>query len=112
MQTPTLAIVARREEEIKAFAPEPNWLVDATFDAGPLAGEGADGGAASGGVDTDVADGNGARVYEGRFHMGAKPRIATEQEALAIVEACQGKGARSPSSRSRSSASAHRCCMT
>ena len=51
VQTPTLAIVARREEEIKAFVPEPYWLVDATFDAGPLdgaapaasAGESADG---------------------------------------------------------------------
>ena len=31
VQTPTLAIVARREEEIKAFKPEPYWLVDATF---------------------------------------------------------------------------------
>ncbi len=71
VQTPTLAIVARREEEIKAFVPEPYWLVDATFDAGPL--------------DDDQ------RVYEGRFHMGAKPRLATEAEALAIVEACQGK---------------------
>jgi DNA topoisomerase-3 len=71
VQTPTLAIVARREEEIKAFIPEPYWLVDAAFDAGPLD--------------------DGARVYEGRFHMGSKPRIATEQEALAIVEACEGK---------------------
>jgi DNA topoisomerase III len=71
VQTPTLAIVARREEEIKAFVPEPYWLVDATFDPGPLDGD--------------------PRVYEGRFHVGAKPRLATEQEALAIVEACQGK---------------------
>jgi DNA topoisomerase III len=71
VQTPTLAIVARREEEIKAFVPEPYWLVDATFDPGPL--------------DDDP------RVYEGRFHVGAKPRLATEAEALAIVEACQGK---------------------
>ncbi|MGA7705805.1 MAG: DNA topoisomerase 3 [Solirubrobacteraceae bacterium] len=71
VQTPTLAIVARREEEIKAFVPEPYWLVDATFDAGPLEDD--------------------QRVYEGRFHMGAKPRLATEAEALAIVEACQGK---------------------
>jgi DNA topoisomerase III len=97
VQTPTLAIVARREEEIKAFVPEPYWLVDATFDAGALdgamsgaggvdaeAGESADGGAGS---DREAR----ARVYEGRFHMGAKPRIATEQEALVIVEACQGK---------------------
>ena len=33
VQTPTLAIVARREEEIRAFKPEPYWLVDATFGA-------------------------------------------------------------------------------
>jgi DNA topoisomerase-3 len=95
VQTPTLAIVARREEEIKAFVPEPYWLVDATFDPGPLndvppsppvpaADE-------SGDADGNGASANGGRVYEGRFHMGSKPRIATEQEALAIVEACEGK---------------------
>ena len=33
VQTPTLAILARREEEIRAFMPEPYWLVDATFEA-------------------------------------------------------------------------------
>jgi DNA topoisomerase III len=65
VQTPTLAIVARREEEIKAFKPEPYWLVDATFAA-----------------DSD-------RVYVGRFHAGAKPRIADEQRAQAIVAACR-----------------------
>ena len=37
VQTPTLAIVARREEEIRAFKPEPYWLVDATFE--PPSGE-------------------------------------------------------------------------
>ncbi len=73
VQTPTLAIVARREEEIRAFKPEPYWLVDATFAGAPLEGE------------------ESERVYVGRFHAGAKPRIATEDEALAIVEACQGK---------------------
>ena len=31
VQTPTLAIVARREEEIRAFVPEPYWLVEATL---------------------------------------------------------------------------------
>ena len=67
VQTPTLAIVARREEEIKAFKPEPYWLVDAVFDA------------------------DGARVYEGRFHAGSKPRIATELQAQAIVAQCQGR---------------------
>ena len=38
VQTPTLAIVARREEEIRAFVPEPYWLVDATFAADPMDG--------------------------------------------------------------------------
>ena len=37
VQTPTLAIVARREEEIRAFKPEPYWLVDATFE--PVGGD-------------------------------------------------------------------------
>src|ERR671937_1226120 len=32
VQTPTLAIVARREEEIRAFKPEPYWVVDARFE--------------------------------------------------------------------------------
>jgi DNA topoisomerase-3 len=67
VQTPTLAIIARREEEIKAFVPEPYWLVDATFEADPQ------------------------RIYIGRFHAGSKPRIASEEEAVAIVEACEGK---------------------
>jgi DNA topoisomerase III len=73
VQTPTLAIVARREEEIKAFQPEPYWLVDAIFLA------------------------TGERFYEGRFHSGSGaakeargPRIATEAQALAIVAACGG----------------------
>ena len=77
VQTPTLAIVARREEEIKAFKPEPYWLVDATFAAPPLDGE--------------QGESDGERTYKGRFHAGAKPRIATEQEAVAIVEACTGR---------------------
>ncbi|UGS37843.1 DNA topoisomerase 3 [Capillimicrobium parvum] len=67
VQTPTLAILARREEEIAAFKPEPYWLVDATFEA------------------------DGARVYEGRFHAGAQPRIATAEEAEAVVAAVRGQ---------------------
>jgi DNA topoisomerase-3 len=65
VQTPTLAILARREEEIRAFVPEPYWLVDARFEPSQDA----------------------ARRYEGRYHAGAKPRLATEAEALAIVAA-------------------------
>ncbi len=67
VQTPTLAILARREEEIRAFRPEPYWVVDAVFDP--------------------VAAPTG-RVYEGRYHAGANPRIKTAEEATKIVEEC------------------------
>ena len=63
VQTPTLAIITRREEEIRAFVPEPYWLVDALF-AAP-----------------------GERLYEGRYHDGAKPRLTSAEEADAIVAA-------------------------
>ncbi|HEV3047626.1 MAG TPA: DNA topoisomerase 3 [Solirubrobacteraceae bacterium] len=86
VQTPTLAIVARREEEIKAFQPEPYWLVDATFAGEPLANGGS---------------GGGERVYVGHYQAppGGRagsgstkgPRLGSEQEALAIVAACEGR---------------------
>jgi DNA topoisomerase-3 len=63
VQTPTLALVARREEEIRAFKPEPYWLVEAAFLA------------------------SGDRGYRGRYQGGK--RIA-EDEAQRIVEAVQG----------------------
>jgi DNA topoisomerase-3 len=66
VQTPTLAILARREQEIRAFVPEPYWLVDASFRA--------------------VAAPAG-RTYEGRYHAGAHPRLKTADEARAIVDA-------------------------
>jgi DNA topoisomerase III len=69
VQTPTLAILARREQEIRDFVPEPYWVVDARFD--PVE--------------------NRPRRYEGRFHAGANPRVATAEEAAAIVAACQGQ---------------------
>ncbi|MDQ3645076.1 MAG: DNA topoisomerase 3, partial [Actinomycetota bacterium] len=64
VQTPTLALVARREEEIRAFVPEPYWLVEAKFAAG------------------------GERNYTGRY-MGGK-RIA-EDLAAQIVEDTRGR---------------------
>lgn len=67
VQTPTLAIIARREEEIRAFVPEPYWLVDATFET----------------VDDP-------RRYSGRYHAGAQPRLKTAEEAEAIVAAVRG----------------------
>src|SRR5829696_2541894 len=70
VQTPTLAILARREVEIREFKPETYWLVDATFE--PRAGE-------------------TGRAYEGRFHAGAKPRLGSAEEAEAIVAAVRGQ---------------------
>jgi DNA topoisomerase-3 len=70
VQTPTLAILARREQEIRDFKPEPYWVVDATFDPVPEPS---------------------GRVYEGRLHSGANPRVASAEEAAAIVSACQGQ---------------------
>jgi DNA topoisomerase-3 len=67
VQTPTLAILVRREEEIRAFRPEKYWLVDATFEA------------------------DGGRVYVGRYHAGAKPRLGSSPEAQAIVDAVRGR---------------------
>ncbi len=82
VQTPTLAIVARREEEIRAFKPEPYWLVDATFLADALNGDGS----------------GGERTYVGHFQAPAGspgttkgPRIGTVEEAEAIVAACKGR---------------------
>src|SRR3954449_7141338 len=64
VQTPTLALVARREVEIRNFKPEPYWLVEARFAASE------------------------ERLYSGRY-MGGK-RIA-EDEAAKIVEEVTGK---------------------
>jgi DNA topoisomerase-3 len=61
VQTPTLALVARREEEIRDFVPEPYWLVEAKFEA------------------------SGERRYSGRY-LGGK-RLPNEEEAQAIVDA-------------------------
>jgi DNA topoisomerase-3 len=76
VQTPTLAILARREEEIRAFVPEPYWVVDASFLA---------------------TNAPANRAYDGRFTLpagtpgGAGPRIKSAEEAEAIVAACSGQ---------------------
>ena len=61
VQTPTLALVARREEEIRSFVPEPYWLVEAQFEA------------------------SAERRYAGRY-LGGR-RLPSEDEAQAIVDA-------------------------
>jgi DNA topoisomerase-3 len=60
VQTPTLALVARREEEIRAFTPEPYWLVEARFAA------------------------SGERLYVGRY-LGGK-RIKEDEAARIVAE--------------------------
>ena len=67
VQTPTLAILTRREEEIRAFKPEKYWLVDARF-----------------ATDDD-------RRYAGRFHEGTQPRLKSAADADAIVAAVKGR---------------------
>ncbi len=62
VQTPTLALVARREVEIRDFKPEPYWLVEALFAA------------------------TGERLYRGRYLGGKR---LPEQEAEEIVAACR-----------------------
>jgi DNA topoisomerase-3 len=64
VQTPTLALVVRRELEIRAFVPEPYWLVEARFAA------------------------TGERLYSGRY-LGGK-RIP-EDEAATIVGETRGQ---------------------
>ena len=65
VQTPTLALVARREEEIRNFKPVPYWLVEARFEA------------------------TGPRNYTGRY-LGGK-RLPAADDAKAIVDACSGQ---------------------
>jgi len=70
VQTPTLAILARREVEIRNFVPEPYWVVDARFLALPE---------------------EPRRAYDGRLYVGTQPRLKTEAEAAAVVSACEGQ---------------------
>jgi DNA topoisomerase-3 len=66
VQTPTLALVARREEEIRAFKPEPYWLVEAAFEA------------------------DATRAYRGRY-LGGK-RIAEDLAASIVADVRGGRG--------------------
>ncbi len=64
VQTPTLALVARREEEIRAFTPEPYWLVEALFAA------------------------TEERLYSSRYLGGKR---LPEDEATSVADACKGQ---------------------
>ena len=63
VQTPTLAMIVRREREIQAFVPEPYWLVRASFDP----------------------------RYEGLWFEGDETRLKEGARADAIVEKVSGR---------------------
>src|ERR687898_694175 len=66
VQTPTLAMMVKREREIQAFTPEPYWLVHATFDP----------------------------RYNGLWFEGDETRLKDGQRADEIVEKVTGKTGR------------------
>src|SRR3984885_3345854 len=66
VQTPTLAILARREQEIRDFAPEPYWVVDAVFD--PVQDK--------------------PRIYEGRYHAHSRTGRSTLTTTSSIGRTC------------------------
>ena len=70
VQTPTLAILARRELEIRNFKPEGYWLIDADFK-------------------TPIGAGRG---WRGRWHAGE--HLNSAAEAKKISAACAGQTAR------------------
>jgi DNA topoisomerase III len=63
VQTPTLALIVRREREVQAFVPEPYWLVHATFDP----------------------------RYEGLWFEGEETRLKDAKRADEIVAKVEGK---------------------
>ncbi len=67
VQTPTLALMVKREREIQAFVPEPYWLVHGTFEAPTRAG------------------------YEGMWFEGDETRLKDGARAEEIVKKVSGK---------------------
>jgi DNA topoisomerase-3 len=67
VQTPTLALIVKREREIQAFVPEPYWLVHGTFEAPSRAG------------------------YEGLWFEGEETRLKDGARAGEIVTKVSGQ---------------------
>ncbi|WP_209124682.1 DNA topoisomerase III [Alkalihalobacillus sp. BA299] len=68
VQTPTLALIVKREKEIKSFTSKPFWEVIATFNF----------------------DG---KIYKGKWHKDGETRLDEEGIAEKIRQFCEGKGA-------------------
>ncbi|MTT33295.1 DNA topoisomerase III [Terrilactibacillus sp. BCM23-1] len=68
VQTPTLALIVKREYEIENFSSEPFWEVEATFEMS-------------------------GKVYTGKWHNKNESRIKTEEMAIRISDFCKGKEA-------------------
>ncbi|EDL65785.1 DNA topoisomerase III [Bacillus sp. SG-1] len=68
VQTPTLALIVKREKEIESFVSEPFWEVTADFDV-----EG--------------------KVYNGKWEKDKDSRLKDKETALKIAEFCKGKPA-------------------
>jgi DNA topoisomerase III len=68
VQTPTLALIVKREKEIESFVSEPFWEVTADFDI----------------------DG---KVYQGKWEKEKQSRVKDKETAMKIAEFCKGKAA-------------------
>ena len=89
VQTPTLALIVRRDLEISAFVPEDYWQVQAQFDT-----------AAS-------------ERYTGMWQQGSSNRLKSAEEAERIADAAERRRTRSSSRSSASrSSSSRRSCTT
>lgn len=68
VQTPTLALIVKRENEIENFKSEPFWEVIATFNMDQ-------------------------KVYKGKWHNKGESRLQDERMAQKIAQFCKGKAA-------------------
>jgi DNA topoisomerase-3 len=66
VQTPTLALIVKREKEIEAFKPEPFWEVTAQFDVT-------------------------GKKFEGTWHKEGHTRLESAELAKKIADFCEGK---------------------
>lgn len=69
VQTPTLALIVKREHEIANFKPEPFWEVEAEFNFDE-------------------------KMIKGKWHKNNVTRILEEKQAIAIAEFCKNKDVR------------------